>query len=115
MSQLVLKLFISGDNPQQQRAAADLKAHCEEQLKRHCDLEVIDVARQPQRAEEERVLATPALVKVRPLPVQHMIGDFSSVERVLRELGLGAAVELEQGSVGRSSHGTSSDCDAHGH
>lgn len=90
MSQLVLKLFIRGDNARQRRAAAELKAHCEQRLQRRCDLEVIDVVRQPQRAEEEKVLATPALLKMRPLPVQRMIGDFSSLERVLRELGLGA-------------------------
>jgi circadian clock protein KaiB len=99
MSQLLLQVFISGDNPKHARAVAGLQAHCAARLYGAYEVEVIDVVQHPQRAVEEKVLATPALIKVRPLPVQRIIGDFSSPERVLQELGFGAAVnDAAQGS-----------------
>jgi circadian clock protein KaiB len=93
-----LTLFITGSNPNHARTVAHLESLCEQQLNGQCDLEVIDVCESPQRAEKDKVLATPALIKQWPLPVQRMIGDFSSSERVLMELGVRvAADDIEQG------------------
>ena len=46
-------------------------------------LKVIDVLKNPQLAEEDRILATPTLAKVLPPPVRKIIGDLSDREKVL--------------------------------
>lgn len=50
------------------------------------DLEIIDVLEFPDLAEDERILATPTLIKSLPLPLRRVIGDLSDKEKVL--LGL---------------------------
>jgi circadian clock protein KaiB len=47
---------------------------------------VIDVIKQPQLAEDDKILATPTLIKILPPPVARIIGDLSDREKVL--LGL---------------------------
>ena len=47
---------------------------------------VIDVLERPQLAEDERILATPTLIKQLPSPLRRVIGDLSDTEKVL--LGL---------------------------
>ena len=49
-------------------------------------MEVIDVLERPQLAEDEKILATPTLIKVLPPPLKRVIGDLSDTEKVL--LGL---------------------------
>lgn len=49
-------------------------------------LEIIDVLEQPQLAEDEKILATPTLIKRLPPPLRRVIGDLSDKEKVL--LGL---------------------------
>ena len=48
----------------------------------------------PNLAEEDKILATPTLTKVLPPPVRKIIGDLSSIEKVL--LGLDLTVEKEE-------------------
>ena len=50
------------------------------------DLEIIDVLEFPDLAEDERILATPTLIKSLPPPLRRVIGDLSDKEKVL--LGL---------------------------
>lgn len=57
---------------------------------------MIDVLEHPSLAENEKILATPTLVKRLPEPVRKIIGDLSDREKVL--LGL----DLE--AVSRSAH-----------
>ena len=51
-------------------------------------LKVIDVLKNPQLAEEDKILATPTLAKILPPPVRRIIGDLSDRERVLIGLDL---------------------------
>ncbi len=51
-------------------------------------LKVIDVLKNPQLAEEDKILATPTLAKVLPPPVRKIIGDLSDREKVLIGLDL---------------------------
>ena len=51
-------------------------------------LKVIDVLKQPQLAEEDKILATPTLAKILPPPVRRIIGDLSDREKVLIGLDL---------------------------
>jgi circadian clock protein KaiB len=50
------------------------------------ELQIVDVLEHPQAAEDERILATPTLIKRLPPPLRRVIGDLSDKHKVL--LGL---------------------------
>ena len=52
--------------------------------------EVVDVRERPELAEEDRILATPTLVRRTPAPVRKVIGDLGEIDRVLARLDLPA-------------------------
>jgi hypothetical protein len=52
------------------------------------DFEVINLLENPTLAEEERILATPVLIKKLPEPMCRIIGDLSDRERILVGLDL---------------------------
>jgi circadian clock protein KaiB len=81
-----LKLFVTGKTPRAELAIANLRRICEEELQGRYELQIIDVIEDPQLAEDERILATPTLIKRLPLPLRRVIGDLSDKEKVL--LGL---------------------------
>lgn len=85
---LRLRLYVSGRTPKAERAAANLRRICEEELQVEYELETIDVLTQPQLAEDEGILATPTLVKEQPPPPRRIIGDLSDKEKVLAGLGV---------------------------
>lgn len=49
---------------------------------------MIDVLDHPQLAEDERILATPTLIKQLPPPLRRVIGDLSDKDKVLLGLDL---------------------------
>ena len=83
-----LRLYITGTTPQSVRAVANVKKICEEHIKGHYELEVIELYQQPQLAQSEQIIATPTLIKKLPLPLRRIIGDLSNTERVLTGLNL---------------------------
>lgn len=84
----VLKLYVAGNTPNSVRALKTLKNLLEQELQGIYALKVIDVLKSPQLAEEDKILATPTLSKVLPLPVRKIIGDLSDREKVLIGLDL---------------------------
>ena len=83
-----LRLYVAGMTPQSTRAIANIKQICEEHLKGHYTLEVIDIYQQPVLAAGEQIIAAPTLIKKLPLPLRRLIGDPSNTERVLVGLDL---------------------------
>ncbi|MBE9048088.1 circadian clock protein KaiB [Pleurocapsales cyanobacterium LEGE 10410] len=92
MSQLrksyVLKLYISGNTPNSVQALNSLKNILEQDFQGVYALKVIDVLKNPQLAEEDKIIATPTLSKVLPPPVRKIIGDLSDRQKVLIGLDL---------------------------
>ncbi|MEM5786477.1 MAG: circadian clock protein KaiB [Syntrophobacteraceae bacterium] len=86
MSKYVLRLYITGHTPRSLRAIENLRSICERELESECDIKIIDALENPQLANEDKVLATPTLIKVLPLPTRRIIGDLSDTKTVL--LGL---------------------------
>jgi len=84
----VLKLYIAGNTLNSVRALKTLKNILEQEFQGVYALKVIDVVKSPQLAEEDKILATPTLAKVLPLPVRKIIGDLSDREKVLIGLDL---------------------------
>lgn len=84
----LLRLYIAGKTPRSDRAIANLERLCVEELAGRYRVEVIDVTKNPLAGEEEKILATPTVVKRLPLPVRRVIGDLSETEKVLIGLDL---------------------------
>jgi circadian clock protein KaiB len=84
----ILKLYVAGNTPNSIRALKTLKNVLEQEFQGVYALKVIDVLKNPQLAEEDKILATPTLSKVLPPPVRKIIGDLSDRDQVLIGLDL---------------------------
>lgn len=84
----ILRLYVAGQTPKALTAFANLKKICEEQLEGKYHIEVIDLLINPQRGNEDQILALPTLVRKLPVPVRKIIGDLSNTDRVLVGLDL---------------------------
>lgn len=83
---LLLRMYITGRTPRTESAIAHIRGICEENLDGQYELTIIDVLEQPQLAEDEKIMATPTLIKELPPPLRRVIGDLCDKEKVL--LGL---------------------------
>lgn len=84
----ILKLYVAGNTPSSMRALKTLRDILDVEFRGVYALKVIDVLKNPQLAEEDKILATPTLAKILPPPVRRIIGDLSDRERVLIGLDL---------------------------
>ena len=92
----VLSLYITGHTARSDQAIASLRRICNEQLLDRYRLVVIDVLERPQLAEDEKILATPTLIRVLPPPMRRIIGDLSDIDKVL--IGLDLASHENEGA-----------------
>lgn len=87
MNSYRFRLFVTGETGRSRQAANNLRAVCEMRVAGLYELEIIDVLDRPELAEEDRIIATPTVIRMVPLPQRRVIGDLS-------DLGL-AAVALD--------------------
>ena len=88
MGKYLLKLYVAGDSPRSRQAIANVRRICDDALGQDADLDIVDITQEPQVAEQEKILATPTLVKLEPPPVRRLIGDLSRRETVLAGLDI---------------------------
>jgi circadian clock protein KaiB len=86
LSKYILTLYVTGTSPRTRIAIENLNRICSEDLSEQYELEIVDVLEHPQRAEDERILATPTLIKQLPPPLRRVIGDLSDKDKVLMGL-----------------------------
>jgi circadian clock protein KaiB len=82
---LKFRLYVAGEAPNSTQARANLAALCRPY---QCQIEVIDVFRDPKRALADGIFMTPTLVRVFPLPIRKVVGSLSHAQPVLQALGL---------------------------
>jgi circadian clock protein KaiB len=99
MNEYRLKLFISGQTLRSRSAVKNLRCICEEELDDQCVLDIIDVLERPQAAEDEKILATPTLIKAVPLPTRRIIGDLSDRGKVLEGLDIETEPHFNEGDT----------------
>jgi circadian clock protein KaiB len=99
MPDYLLKLYITGHTQRSECAIANMRRICEEELNSSYELLIIDVLEHPQLAEDEKILATPTLVKTLPPPLRRIIGDLSDTEKVV--LGLDLKIKNKDISHGK--------------
>ena len=88
MKKFPLKLYITGQTARSARAIENLRRICEEELKGEYEMVIYDILEHPQLAEDQKILATPTVIKELPPPARRIIGDLSETEKVLFGLDL---------------------------
>lgn len=83
-----LKLFVAGNTARSIEAIDGIKVAFHAYLEDRGTLEVIDVLEKPELAVEENVLATPTLIRLLPVPIRRLIGDFSDGKKAFDLLDL---------------------------
>jgi circadian clock protein KaiB len=87
MGDVRLCLFVAGGSPRSRHAVEHLQ-RLRERLGNGVHVEVVDVLVDPAAAEQERIVATPTLVRERPEPRVRLIGDLSDLAAVAAWLDL---------------------------
>lgn len=82
------RLYVNGMNGAASQAVANLRSLLDKQLPDQFDLEILNIAENPDALDEDNVLATPTLIKKLPVPISRLLGDFSNEDAVLTGMGL---------------------------
>jgi circadian clock protein KaiB len=112
MAKYHFKLYIVGQTLRSRNAIANIQHICRHQLEGDYHLAIIDILEQPQMAEENKILATPTLVKEQPPPMRRIIGDLSEAKEVL--IGLGLQAQHVRASTHHKSPETETDGEENG-
>jgi circadian clock protein KaiB len=84
----LLRLYVTGQTSRSLRSVENLRRLCEKYLKGNFTLEVIDIHQQPALAAAGQIIAAPTVIKLMPLPLRRLVGDFSDHDRVVLGLDL---------------------------
>jgi circadian clock protein KaiB len=88
-----LLLYIAGQTPKSIKALDNIKKYADEHLAGKYSIEIIDLLKNPQLAENDQILAVPTLVRRLPEPIRKIIGDLSNEEKVLVGLNIKSTVQ----------------------
>lgn len=88
MSMHIFQLFINGQSLNSVEAVDTLLKICRENLNGNYKLEIIDIQKNPDKAEEAGIIAIPTLIRMEPTPVNRIIGALNVRSRVLAGLGI---------------------------
>jgi circadian clock protein KaiB len=81
-------LYIAGQTPKSILALENITKYSAAYLKVKYIIEVIDLLKTPQMAEDDQIFAIPTLVRKAPKPFKKIIGDLSNKEKVLTGLNI---------------------------
>ena len=76
-----LTLFVMGLGGRSYDAKLAAKKICDE-IHRACKLEVVDIAEQPDLAEEYKIIGTPTLIRISPRPIRRLVGDLTATKEI---------------------------------
>lgn len=82
------QLYINGHSANSVQAVNTLLEICNGNLKGQYQLEIIDIQKDPDRAEEAGIIAIPTLIRLSPTPISRIIGALNVRSRVLAGLGI---------------------------
>lgn len=90
-----LRLYIADSSPRSTLAVGNLRKLCEQHLKTHYCITIVDIVRQPKLARAHNILATPTLVRVLQPKNTTVVGTLADTGRVLQALGVPVESERE--------------------
>jgi circadian clock protein KaiB len=82
------KIYIAGHTRTSSYTVERFEQFLKNKFKDQYSLKIIDVLQNPEMAEEDKIIATPSVVKVLPKPSRKIFGDLSDEERVITALSL---------------------------
>ncbi|MEW6088887.1 MAG: circadian clock KaiB family protein [bacterium] len=88
MSKYIFRLYISGEKEESKHLVEKLEEIFKKQLNINAELNIVDILKDPRAAEEDKILIVPTLIKISPIPVKKIFGDFSNEKIVLSYLDL---------------------------
>ena len=83
-----MRLYVAGQSTRSIAAIANLRRICDTHMPGRCEIEVIDLIRNPELAKADQIVAIPTLVRKLPEPARRIIGDLSATDKVLLSLEL---------------------------
>jgi circadian clock protein KaiB len=86
------QLYINGHSSNSVQAVDTLLEICKGNLKGNYQLEIIDIQKDPDRAEEAGIIAIPTLIRLSPTPISRIIGALNVRSRVLAGLGISSLI-----------------------
>ncbi len=81
-----LRLYVVNQTPACRTALENLEKLCQGGLASKCDVQIIDLLENPERAHRDQIVAIPTLERRYPRPVKRVIGDLSNTDRVIDAL-----------------------------
>ena len=82
---MLLRLYVAGKAPNSVRAIANVQSLCSQHFDSH-EIEIVDLLVHPLRALADKVIVTPTLLRLSPLPVVRVIGTLNDTDQVLGAL-----------------------------
>lgn len=68
------------------RALSHLQSICRQHFGDRCEIEVVDLSKDPDKAKRASILSTPTLVKLSPPPSWRIVGDLSDDAMILAKM-----------------------------
>ena len=78
-----LRLYVAGQTPKSMAAIANIRKLCDRYLPGRCNIDIIDLMKDPALAVRHQIVAIPTLIRQLPEPLKRIIGDLSNTEKVL--------------------------------
>jgi circadian clock protein KaiB len=91
----LLRLYVAGATARSRQALQRVHQLCAAEPEMNYEIEVIDVYQQPKLARDNQLIATPTLVRERPLPARRFIGSLLNTTGLFGEAGLIARGQIE--------------------
>jgi circadian clock protein KaiB len=77
------RLYVAGQTPKSMAAIENLTMLCDTHLPGRHRIEVLDLAKNPELAAQDQIMAIPTLVRSLPPPLKRMIGTLSDPDKFL--------------------------------
>lgn len=88
LPKLILRFYFAEESPALKKSIAELRRILKDNFGSDYELTLVDVLKNPQMAEKDKILATPTLLRLLPPPARKIIGDLTNKEKVLIALEL---------------------------
>jgi len=82
---ILLKLYVIKKSPGTQELVHNLKLFLDNGLRKEYMLEIIDILSNPETAIQDKILASPTLIKTEPYPPKRIVGKLA-FSKLLEEL-----------------------------
>lgn len=82
VGQVMFRLYVAGATTRSARAILVVREVCAAAGQGCCVVEIVDVYQQPERAREDRIIATPTLIRLHPRPCKRWIGAAIDADRL---------------------------------